>query len=201
MKKHPLTASGLRIIFLISLFILTLIGSALFWFTNERLKEFATDVNHTVVDASASQSNIQTLQKVQKELADQKDVVDRASSIVAESKSYQYQNQIINDLNDYAAKSGITITNIDFSSGAAPSAATMPKSASPTAPVAPGINGVKSTSVSITLKNPVVYNNMIRFIKSIEQNLTKMQLSKVSLSKNATGGVSSEVLTLEVYIR
>jgi hypothetical protein len=56
--------------------------------------------------------------------------------------------------------------------------------------------------VSITLKTPIIYNNMIRFIKSIEQNLTKMQLSKISLAKDAaSGGVTSEALTLEVYIR
>lgn len=202
MMKRPLTATGLRIILFVSLFSIAIFGGGLFWFTDERLKEVATDANHTVIDASASQTNIQTLQKIQKELADQKDVVERASSIVAESKSYQYQDQIINDLNNYAAKSGISITNIDFSASAAPTAATTTPGAAGAATPTPSINGVKSTSVSITLKNPIVYNNMIRFIKSIEQNLTKMQLSKISLAKDtASGGVTSEVLTLEVYIR
>ena len=44
--------------------------------------------------------------------------------------------------------------------------------------------------------------SMLRFVKSIEQNLTKMQISKIGLSKDAnSNNVTSDVLTIEVYIR
>lgn len=196
MKKRTLTASGFRLILSCSLFVVALLGTAIFWLTNDYLRDFAITVNHINVDASASQSNLQTLQKIQQELAEEKDVVERASSIVAESKSYQYQDQIIRDLNDYAAKSGISITNLDFSS-----TATAPTPSKPAASAAV-INGVKSVSVNVSLKNPINYDNLLRFIQSIEQNLTKMQISKISLSKDATSNeVASEAFTLEVYVR
>jgi len=187
-------------ILIICLFIVASIGTALFWLTDDYLRNFAVDVNHTTVDAAASRDNIQTLQKIKEELAAKQDIVDRASSIVADSKSYQYQDQIIKDLNDYAAKAGVTILSLDFSS----SATSTPSPSAPKTPVAttPSINGVKSVSVSVLLKNPMSYNNMLRFIQSIEQNLTKMQIAKISLTKDvATGGVTSEAFTIEVYTR
>lgn len=196
MKKYPLTASRLRITLSISLFVIVGGATVLAYFAYSELEKVAVNVSHTVVDASASQNNIQTLQQIQQKLAGEQAVIDRANSIVADSQSYQYQDQILTDLKDYANKAAITITNIDFSAAAT--------AAQPTASTAttPAPMGVKSTSVSITLKNPISYNNLLRFIKSIEQNLTKMQISKVGLSKGVSGNdVSSDILTIEVYIK
>ncbi|MFI5212624.1 MAG: hypothetical protein ACHQTE_01560, partial [Candidatus Saccharimonadales bacterium] len=62
--------------------------------------------------------------------------------------------------------------------------------------------GVKSTSVAVTLVNPINYNNLLTFVKLIEQNLTKMQVSKIGLSKDPSSNkIISDALTVEVYIR
>lgn len=199
MKKSQLTATGLRLILTISLFAIAGIGIATFSIANKTLKKAATDTSHAVADAEASQNNLQNLQKLEQDLVAKKDVVQRAASIVAESRSYEYQNQIINDLNDYAARAGLSITNINFAAAATGSGGA---AATPAPPVA-SVNGVKSTSASITLKNPVDYASLLRFIKSIEQNLTKMQISSIGLSKGADGqpNVSSDTLNIEVYIK
>lgn len=203
MTKRTLTASGFRLILIIAMFVVMSIGTGVFWLTDSYLKDFAVEVNHKNVDATASQSNVQTLQQIQQKLADNKEIVEHTSEIVAESKSYEYQDQIITDLNDYAAKSGISITNMDFSAASAPAATPGSSGAAPkTTQAIPTINGVKSVSANITLKNPVNYNNLLKFIKSIEQNLTKMQISRIGLSKDATSGeVTSDALTIEVYVR
>lgn len=196
MKKIHLTATKLRLILSGSLFVIILIASVGFSLADGTLQTMASDVSHTTVDATASRDALQTLQKIQQQLSDDKDVVARASSIVAESQSYQYQDQIVNDLNDYAKKAGISITNLDF--GATSTTAT------PTAPVTttPTPAGVKSTAVTVTLKNPVNYNSLLHFFSSIEQNLTKMQISKIGISKGNSGNdVSSDILTIQVYIR
>jgi hypothetical protein len=199
MKGKPLTPTSLRLILSVSLFVVTGIGGVAFSFLNENLARVAVDVNHKVVDASASQNNLQTLQSIQRQLEEKKDVVERARSIVADSQSYQYQDQIITDLSDYAKRSNIEITNMDFSATTQAGAASKTTPSTLTVPVP---TGVKSTSVSVTLKNPVVYNNLLQFVYSIEQNLTKMQVSKVGLSKDATGGgITSDLLTIEVYVR
>lgn len=199
MRGYQLTATHLRVMLTISMFVIVAIAAILAFFTYTELKKVAVEVNHISVDASASQNNIQTLQQIQEKLTTDKDVITRTNSIVAESQSYQYQDQILADLKDYAAKAEVTITNIDFTgSTAAPQ--TTPSTTTPSTPATP--NGVKSTSVSITLKNPIIYENLLRFIQSIEQNLTKMQISKISLSRGTSGSeITSDALTIEVYIR
>jgi hypothetical protein len=200
MKKHPLTATGLRIILSISLFLIAAIGATLFSVANKTLKGVAIDTSHTVADASAGQANLQNLQKLEENLKTKQAIVDRAANIVAESRSYEYQNQIINDLNDYAKRAGVSILTIDFSGGNPTGAPTTPTTPAPVPSTT--VNGVKSTSVAITLKNPVDYYAVLRFVKSIEQNLTKMQISNIGLSKNTDGnGVSTDALNIEVYIK
>ncbi len=202
-KSKKLTATSLRLILSISLFMIAAVGVISFIYVQGQLHAVAVDTSHIVVDANASQDNLQTLQKIQKILAADKDVISRTNSIVADSQSYQYQDQIIGDLNGYATKAGISITNIDFSAVAAVAA---PAAA---APAAGGANspaaaptGVKSTSVTVTISNPVSYNNLLVFIRSVEQNLTKMQISRVGLSKGTNSStVTSDALAVEVYIK
>lgn len=196
MKRRPLTATSLRVILSVSMFIVAAIGGVAFWIANSKLEEYAVEVSHTSADATASRDNLQNLQKIQQELEEDKEVVQRASSIVADSQSYQYQNQIITDLNDYADKAGIAITNINFAS-----TTTQTTPGTPT-PAAPTPSGVKSMPVSITIKNPVDYLNLLKFVNSIEENLTKMQISRINLSKDPTkNSVTSDALTIEVYVR
>lgn len=208
MKMPNFTATSLRMTLSISLFAITILMGVIFYFADSQLKKTATEVSHTVIDANASQNNVQTLQKIQRELEQNKDTIAQANSIVADSQSYQYQDQIVSDLNQYAGKAGISITNIDFSStsqtgsGSTPDAA-RGQAATPGATAAPTPAGVKTTSVAVTMKNPLGYNNFLQFLRSIEDNLTKMQVQKVSLSKGTGGAddISSDVLTIQVYVR
>lgn len=194
--RTELTATTLRIILSASLFLIAAIGIVGFSYAKSYLKTVAIDTSHTVVDANASQDNLQTLQRIQKILAADQDVIARTNSIVADSQSYQYQDQIISDLNSYATKAGISITNLDFSAAATASPTGSPATATPQP------TGVKSTSVTVTLSNPVGYNNLLTFVRSVEQNLTKMQISRVSLSKGIDKNtVTSDALTIEVYIK
>lgn len=196
MNKRQLTASTFRLILSASLVIITGIGITLFSLANDQLRSVATDVSHVVVDANASQNNLTTLEKIKKTLASEQDIVARTNQIVAESKSYEYQDQIVTDLNGYASKAGIAITNLDFSAGTAKTPAAT------TTPAAPVVaSGLHSTSVTVTIQNPVGYNQLLQFMKSLEQNLTKMQISKVSLSRGEGGSVTSDAFAIEVYIK
>jgi hypothetical protein len=207
MKHRQFTAVGLRLTLSISLFAITLLAGVLFYFVGGQLQNVAVDASHTVVDAQSSQTAIQTLQQIQRELQNNQDVAKQASSIVADSQSYQYQDQIVGDLNGYAAKSGITITNMDFSTSAASTTtggSTSTEKSQQSATQAPAaLTGVKTVSVSITMQNPISYSNFLKFLRSIEDNLTKMQVQKVSLSKGTTGGddITSDILTIQVYVK
>lgn len=198
-KTKKMSATTLRIVLSVSLFVIAAVGVAGFTYAKGYLKTAAVDASRSMVDATASQDNLQTLQKIEKTLAADKEIVARTNSIVADSQSYQYQDQIINDLNSYAAKAGVSISNLDFT---ATPAAAAPAAGPGTTTAAPQPAGIKSTSVAVTLNNPVGYNKLLAFIRSVELNLTKMQISRVSLSKgDDSSSVTSDVLTIEVYIK
>lgn len=209
MKKSQFTPATLRLVLTVSL-ILAIVGAGIiFTYASAQLKGTATTVSHKVADAKASQNNLANLKRIEKFLADNKDSVVRANEIVAESKSYEYQNQIINDLKTYAAVSNVSIKSFDFAAGNSATASTATPAAGTTTPpatdpgtAAPAASTLKSTTVSITLDSPLAYTNLLRFVKAIEENLTKMQISAITLSKGTTDSqVATDALSIEVYIR
>ena len=201
MKKSAMTATRLRLILSLSIFVIILVTGGAFFYIDQQIQTYAVSVSHSVADANASQDSLQTLQELQQTLNNDSDVIAKTNSIVADSQSYQYQDQIINDINGYAAQTGIGITNINFPSATAtPTAgATSPVTTPSTPTVAP--SGVKSISVEVTLKNPIDYNSFLQFIHAIENNLTRMQIQKIGLSASTGSGVSSDILTIQVYVR
>jgi hypothetical protein len=194
-KRRGFTATTLRLTLSLSLLLITAAAAGGVYIVNDWLRSFATDVSHASADATASHATITTLQQLQEKLAANQAVIERANSIVAESQSYQYQDEIIRDLNNYAATAGITITNFDF----AATPETTPQNTESQGVAPP--SGINSTLVSITIQNPVNYDNLLRFFYSIEQNLTKMQISNISLTKDIGSDIASDDLTIEVYIR
>ncbi len=201
-QMRGLTPTKLRIVLISFIVLLLALGAGGFWFFRNQLVTYAEQVQADSTAAASSSDDISKLQKMKKDLEENKVAVIRAKNIVADSQQYQYQDQIINEIQAYAKSSNISITGFVFNSATAaatPAAgAVAPTAVQPTTPV-----GLKSTSVSITVKSPINYQSVLRFIHSLELNLTKMQLTGVSLTKvagNATD-VTVSPLTVEVYTR
>lgn len=202
-RLNGFTPTKLRMALIGSLFLSLVIAAAGYWFFLTQLTAYADQVSIATAEADQSSSDAITLQRLKKELEDDKIAVNRAKSIVADSKFYQYQDQIIKDINAYAKASGVTVSAYDFGTSAGASGGAAAGTApAPTAPTTPTATGLKSTKVTVSLNNPVDYKSAMRFIYAIEQNLTKMQLSGISL---AAGDNENEVtvnaLNIEVYIR
>lgn len=199
-KPTTLTPTLFRLLMLGLMAFIIIVIIAGFYFIQKGLSEYAKDVNQSVSAASTSEDSISQLRLLELELAKLKEINTRASSIIAESQSYRYQDQVIDDLSEYATRSGVSISQFSFQSDSASPGALVPQTPLPTASTAPA--GLKSTSVNISLNTPVGYTNLLKFLRSIEQNLTKMQISGVSLSKGTTpDSVSTGALTIEVYIK
>ena len=206
-KKFTLTATNLRIILAVSLVVITAIGAGGFALAYNWLDGFAADASTVASHAAASESELQELSQTEKMLKTQHHAVERASKIAAESKSYQYQDQIINDLNDFARKAGITIADITFAdNNAKGSSSSSSSSSSKTGTSLPAIAGLKATTASVTVKNPVEYRKLLTFMYLVEQSLTKMRIATVDLSRSTAQGqppdsITSNTLTIEVYLR
>lgn len=199
-----MTATNLRIILSVAIFLTASVSVGGFILLTGSLKDYANEVSKINGEAQASDTNIQSLQKTQAELTKYKDAAKRAQSIVSESASYQYQDQITRDLNNYAEQAGIAITGFTFDSAAAATApATSGTGATPAPQAAAAPTGVNSKTVTIQLESSVPYKSLLTFMNMIEQNLTKMQIAKVTLAKSGDNdeNVAGQTLAIEVYVK
>lgn len=153
------------------------------------LSRRALEVNHLKIDSEINEQGIANAQKLQRVLDENAENVDRAAAIVADTKYYEYQDQIVRDISAYAAAANLTVLGFDFSTSAASKASAVP--------------GLKSINATISLQSPVPYNNYLRFLKLIERNLTKMQVTQLDISNDlkTAGAISSPIITVEVYVR
>lgn len=189
MKKITFDAVFLSWLF-IGLISLVLIGAGLgCWQLQKFLATERLAADHAKIDATISTDELQKAHNLQLYLANHKSDVDKAAAVVAETKTYQYQNQIVEDVNRYADIAGVTILGFDFP---------VQKTISPA-----GAKGAKTIQAVVTLQNPVPYTNYLRFLKLIEQNLTKMQITEISITPDdkVPGRVNNPSIGLQVYVR
>ena len=208
-EKRGFDAVTMRIILVVVLIAILLLMGGGFYLAYTSLEKTAKEVSEVQTQAQTSDAKLQNLALLEKQLKENSVAVDRAKQIVADSQSYQYQNQIINDLTYYANQAHISITSFTFqdstataSSSSSSSTSSSSTSADSATPPASTTNGVKSTQVSIQLGGNVAYQDFLHFLYLIEQNLTRMQVADVTMSKgDDPNTVSAQSLNIEVYIR
>ena len=207
-EKRVFDAVTMRIILVVVLIAILLLMGGGFYLAYTSLEKTAKEVSEVQTQAQTSDAKLQNLALLEKQLKENSVAVDRAKQIVADSQSYQYQNQIINDLTYYANQAHISITSFTFQDSTATasssSSSTSSSSTSSTNSTLPAstVNGVKSTQVAIQLGGNVAYQDFLHFLYLIEQNLTRMQVADVTMSKgDDPNTVSAQSLNIEVYIR
>lgn len=200
--KKGLTASSARIVLALFLLIILAAMVAGSYFAYSFLSTTSKEVADMQTEASAVDMKIQNLLKLKDQLEKNPVATKKAEQIVAESKSYQYQNQIINDLSIYAAKANVPIQSFTFQDSSTSSAKSSSSSSQTTTKKPTSVNGVKSITVSIQLGDKVPYNNLLHFLHLVENNVTRMQISGVSISRGEQRGeISAQSLELGVYVR
>ena len=205
-KREKMTpAVTMRIVFALSL-VLILVGmGVVVYFGYTMLQGTAEEVSKVQTEAKAVDAKVQNLARLEKEMEKYKDSVAKAQQLVAETRQYQYQNQIINDLTTYASQSGVGIAGFTFASGSAGSKSSSGSSSTSGASSSAGAStgaGPKSIKVSVRLNEKTDYMALLRFMHLIEQNLTRMQIASVSMSKTeGAGQVNTQTLDVEVYVR
>lgn len=196
--KKVLNASIARIILSLLLLIILSAMVGLVIFAYSFLSKTSEEVGKMQTEAIAVDAKIQSLLASKSQLDHNSDTVKKAKNIVSESKLYQYQNQIIKDLNTYADRAGIPIKAFSFQNE--PTTSTKTATSSKRTPASPA--GVKSTFVSIQLGDHIDYTKFLHFLSLIEKNVTRMQLLGVSISRGANNHeISIQSLEVKVYTR
>jgi hypothetical protein len=182
---------------LIASIVLSLAGiGAVIYYASGYLASEVSETVHTRIKADLSKNDLDRLKILEKVLENNKASVEKAAQIVSDSKKYEYQDQIVSDINTYAVKTGVSVTGFDFGDAFATSTRS-------SAQKTPAVTGVKSISVTLTLGSPMPYDNYLRFIKAVEQNLTKMQVAGINITpdEQSPGAISNPSVVLIVYVR
>lgn len=204
-QKLQLNATLARILLSLALVLILLVMTAGFYMAYNFMKDSAQQVASVQADAKAADKKLQDVRSLSSKLEKYQDSVKKAEKIVAESTSYKYQNQIINDITAYARQAGVGISSFTFQDDSAASngkSSSSTASKTPTTPSSPSPSGAKSTSVSIQMDKHLNYVRFLQFLHLLEQNLTRMQVANISLAKGENPQeVESQALKLELYLR
>ena len=198
LKQRALTPSIARAILAGTLLLTIATGIGVFVFGQQQLSAVAEETRKSTTDAESSSNELQTLTTLKNRLKEQDKDVERAAKIVSITKNYSYQDQVVQDLVNYANASGVVIKSIDFSANNSSAASKSTNAAT----ITKAPTGTKSISATVTLNTPVAYDSLRDFIYRIEKNLFQMQISNLTLSSNKdTGGVVVDALTVTAYVR
>lgn len=186
MKKSKMKSTTLRTLMSAIVVITILLAAVGFYYAQDYLRTFAVSISQTVSKSTEGNNNPQAITKLKEEIAEVQVAADKANNIATTVQDYQ--NQTVKDLNKYASNNGISITDYKF------------------APLAPsnGLIGIAQTgSITITLSNPITFANLMKFFKSIETNIPKMQITGISLTRDPASKdkVTVEPLTIDLYVR
>ena len=214
--KRPFSAIQMRLVLGILLFLI-LVGLIVgFYFAYTSLRSVATEVSATQTEAQDADTKLQHLMSLEDQLKKHSSTVDKAQQIVAQSQSYQYQNQILEDMKLVASRAGLGVTSITFQEATASGEASAGNTTAQANGSTPsgstgGTNpsaaaSIKSTNITVQLSGNPSYEQLLHFVYLIEQNVTRMQIASLSLSgssgsseSGASGG--SQTLNIEVYVR
>jgi len=174
-QKKRFKPQNLRAILSVVFILLVVAGCAGFYFGINIVRDYAVEVNHRLADADASGKQVQELQQLKEQLSQSNSLIQKADQLFATPASYQAQ--VLTDLKRYADSAGLAIAATTFSD-----------------PATTGIH-----SVTITLRQPVGYSNLITFLNAVEGSLPKLQVSSLSLGQPASGG-ASRIKTGEIKI-
>lgn len=194
MKVPPLKSARFFSYLMILVIILAIIGiSYVSVIAQQILSAKSLETDHARIDSAVAEQEILKLKSLKSALERNKPIVHKTAQIVAESQSYTFQDQVINDLSSYADKSGVHITLIDFG----PKPGDKPQAG-------PGaISTLNRTEIILQLANATPYSNVLTFIRSIEENITKIQITGVNMVplRDDKQLISNPVIKLEVYLR
>lgn len=169
----------------------------------QKLRNTVVDTDHAKIDAEISSGDIDHLKILQEQLKKLQDVVARTKDIVATSADYKYQDQIITDINHLAAASGVTVTGFNFPTSTTTTGTTGTVSSGSTAAPQVNVSGAKLVTITISMRSPMPYDNYLKFLRSLELNLTRLQVTGIDLSPDPNNStlITNPSIGIQIYVK
>lgn len=160
------------------------------YYLNGFLIQKKDEVSKVENDVVANESSIGLAQALEQYIKNNRKDIDLVKKVVSDTKEYQYQDDIINDIVTYAAQTSLKLLSVTF-----PISISSSSSKDKSAPV-------KTMQAVIEIDKEFSYDKYINFIYKIEQNISKMKILQISidLGKEA-GSITGSSIKLEVYVK
>lgn len=174
-----------------ALMVIVIIGAFVgAYYLNGFLIQKKDEVSKVENDVVANESSIGLAQALEQYIKNNRKDIDLVKKVVSDTKEYQYQDDIINDIVTYAAQTGLKLLSVTF-----PTSISSSSSKDKSAPV-------KTMQAVIEIDKEFSYDKYINFIYKIEQNISKMKILQISidLGKEA-GSITGSSIKLEVYVK
>lgn len=193
-KKKGLTASTLRILLGIALFLLAAGAIAIFLLGHSYLSEQADEVSQARAEAEASSDALNQVQALERELNELSTMPELLDDLTVASELPQFT--AVQALRDISSRHGISIESFNF--GNTEEAASSSTTGDGAAAATTGQNGVQIYFNAGT----VSYQQLISFLNDVEQNTPKLQIESISLPQGSTrSSIELGQLTLTLYTR
>jgi hypothetical protein len=176
-KQQGFTPQSTRTLLSVALTLAILGGAALFYFGLGIIKEYSSQVNGRVAEAETSQQQSSQLQELAQQVTQNEALLAKADRLFIGADTYQAQ--VLTDIKNYAAQTGLSLAGTDFqdtSSG--------------------------SYNVSIRFSGPVSYDSFVQFLLLVESNIPKMQPTSVEIARTADPStVEIKNITINVSVK
>lgn len=187
MKDNGLKASTLRIILAFSLFLIICMICGGFYYAYQQLNTYAAEVYSKAPRTFTSEDEDKATRQLEDEASKYASISSKISEMQMSDKDYQ--DQIMNDLNKYAALSGLSAPTYNFNQSGTNSGSTT-------------VPGTTTKYFLITMNNPVQYENFIKFLKYIETTLPVIQITGIDITRSgANGTIIVNPMTAGVYVK
>lgn len=201
-----MTAARLRLILIVVIFLVIAAVAGGFLFAHRSLTGYAAQISQLNADADSGDQNIATLRTLENRLDMERATIESARSVVADNATFA--ERVVSDITRIAAQSGVTITSLEYVDSGTPSSGSSAAPApTPTTPSAPGQatttapTGINKKSISVAVESPIDYTKLMTFIRNIEANRLKLQISTVSLTKEDGNKVGTQSFSIGAYVR
>lgn len=207
--KITFNAKLVSILLVLNCVLLISLTTTGFIFGLRYLDGIATTTDHAKIDAELASDELETISRLSSFLDNNPELVQKTGSVIASAQQYQYQDEVLRDIQKFAGESGVRIQSFVFEAENATAATPAPAAQTPTAPPAtiPGLNlnptlpaGVKTANATITLARPLTYTNVLRFIKRIDRNPTQLNIQPLTLQVDPVNRSQLQTVTIELKV-
>lgn len=191
-----MTPKRMNLILRCSLLALTILLIAGLYFANQRLTVLAEQTAHLEAEVILQEKQLAAYQATKNTVDSLQDVGELAAKVLPEQ---QEQSLTVAELSAFAQRSSLRIKELTFAEPPAEEKGKKKKDKEKSAIP----KGVTITPVSISFEENARYDYFLDFLRAVEENRRKMQITNISLTPNEENRTLLEEVsvTINLYVK